>query len=247
SDLNKVSIALVKVQHVAHVLKLVVEFTIVDVVIVGCSCTGDGFASQVIFRQHIQGDEVSGTIVVDVGHIDSHRIQRLVPDPFFDFVGKGAVAVVDVEDVVGNVVIADINIRPLVVVEVRNGNAEAISFKMNSRFEGHVCKSSVTVVPEQAVVVQRRTVKDSRTVNTRNFVALEILQQVQVEVAILVIVEECRMLTEAHVRHTVADGLVPEHRNSFVVESLMNKQHICPVSGIFQDGGTHVNIQPPVV
>ena len=66
-----------------------------------------------------------------------------MPEGPADDVCEGAVAVIEPEIVIGKEIVGDIDIRPAVVVEVADGDAEAVAVFFDTGLEGDVGEDGV--------------------------------------------------------------------------------------------------------
>ncbi len=87
----------------------------------------------VVARQHIEGHHVGQTVVIEVGHVVAHRRVAGVLEVCLRLVGESPVTVVDVQQVVGQVVVGDVNILVAVAVEVGDVDAQAVAFGLDAR------------------------------------------------------------------------------------------------------------------
>ena len=132
-------------EHIPHVL-IVIAITIVHLVIV-IVCGLDGCFEAVIgFGQHIECEDIEVTVIVEIRHIGSHGEFTLVLYVVADFIGKSTIPIVDIENIVAQIVIAYINIRPSVVIQIRNGHSKTIAFDGYAGFHGYIGKGIVTIV-----------------------------------------------------------------------------------------------------
>ena len=107
-------------QHVAYVLVLVAKLLVVEVSLVDVFANG-GFLAVAILTEHVDGDEVRKAIVIHICHIGAHGKLALVPQQILGLIREGAVLIVDVKNVVGDVIVAHVDIWPAVVVDISNG------------------------------------------------------------------------------------------------------------------------------
>ena len=76
-----------------------------------------------------------------------------MPQQVLSLVRKTTILVVDIQNIVGDVVVADVDIRPAIVVDITYRKTEAKTFVGYACLEGNVGKGTVTVVFVEAIVV----------------------------------------------------------------------------------------------
>ncbi len=77
-----------------------------------------GFEPPVLIRDHIGGEDLRIAVVVEIGHVGTHRSQAGMTHAVFQFVLEGAVALVDIEIVFFKKIIGDIDVGPAVLVDI---------------------------------------------------------------------------------------------------------------------------------
>ena len=82
-------------QHVAYILVFIAKLFIVDVSLVHILSDGS-FLAVAILAEHVDGDEIGKSVVVDIGHIRAHGELALVPQKILGLIREGAVLIVDV-------------------------------------------------------------------------------------------------------------------------------------------------------
>jgi len=98
-----------------------------------------GFLSTpVVFREHVEGYDVGEAVVVDVRGVCAHAGVALVAEGPADAVGKSSVAAVEPEVVIGEKVVGDVDVGPSVVVEIANGDAQAVAVFFDAGLQGDV-------------------------------------------------------------------------------------------------------------
>ena len=82
----------------------------------------------VVFGVHVHRNNVGQSIVVNIGNVVAHcvlrRMLKTITCPFT----KGSVLIIDVKQVASIKVVGYIYIFPAIVINVGNGNAQAIAF-----------------------------------------------------------------------------------------------------------------------
>src|SRR5205809_2391392 len=89
------------------------------------------FASGQARRHHVHLNNVGPAVVVEVGDVDPHPREAGVLEPSRGLVGERAIAVVDVEDIVGRDVVRDVDVGSPIPVEVGDGQ-DRKSTRLNS-------------------------------------------------------------------------------------------------------------------
>ena len=78
-------------------------------------------------RQHVHLRDVGPAVVVEVGDIDAHAGEARMLERRRPFVGERAVAVVDVQRVIGRHVVRDVDVGPPVAIHIGHYHAEPVS------------------------------------------------------------------------------------------------------------------------
>ena len=218
SDFAERAVSVIELQRVACVLRYIsqVQRALKSVIARG----GHGqFLSIVVRRKHFHHDNIRQPVVIVIGHVGTHGRVTLVLEVLSGPIGEGAVAVVDVEQIVRLEIVRHIDVRPAVLIDIVDSYPQAKAFNLDAGVRGDISKCIVTVVSVQSVGVGGPAVGAPRKRATSVIINHSILQQVPVQIPIPIIIKK--------------DGL---HRIAGVVES------IC--SGSFGEGAfTFIYIQ----
>ena len=124
SDLPKTQIVVVQLEGVLHILvvKALFLFELVKADVVEGS---GGFEAVRIVGQHIGDEDFGEIIVVDVGHIGAHGGVADVGSPVFEFLGKSAIALVEVEVVTFEEIIGYVDVGIIVPIDVTERHPES--------------------------------------------------------------------------------------------------------------------------
>ena len=126
------------------------------------------FASGQARRHHVHLNNVGPAVVVEVGDVDPHPREAGVLEPSRGLVGERAIAVVDVEDIVGRDVVRDVDVGSPIPVEVGDGHAESITdLSQDAGLLGYVRERSVAVVPIELIVTAGARAPQTRGVEGR--------------------------------------------------------------------------------
>ena len=127
----------VQLQHIADILILIAVLIaiLIDAIVVRAK---HHLLPVIVFRVHIQLDDVRQAIVVDIDDVLAHGVGGRVLEIFGGPVGEGAVVIVDVKNILGEEIIGDIDILPAVAIEIGYRNAMRISFLENARLAGNI-------------------------------------------------------------------------------------------------------------
>ena len=189
-DFAEALIATIELQCVAGVLRPISggELQVVDVEALGI---GGRFEDALLLGQHVEDHHVRPAVVVEIGRVHAHRGVTRVPHGRRDGFGERAVAVVVVEEVVFLKVVGDVQVRAAVPVQVAGDDAQPVPHHAaeDVRLAAHV--------HEMAAVVAVETVSDARRACARQEAragrasgARRVGQQVHVQIAVSVVVEE---------------------------------------------------------
>jgi hypothetical protein len=169
-------------------------------------------------REHVHLQHVRPTVVVEVGDVDPHPGEARVLDRLRCPVGERAVAVVDIQDVVGDDVVGDVDVGPRVAVDVGDRDAEAVAGDAEDpRLVRHIREVSLAVVLVELIVAVRRVVSHPER-GRREIAAREVgggvVEHEQVEASVAVVVEEDGLRREAGVgdsvlRRCFREGSIP--------------------------------------
>ena len=194
-------------------------------------------------------DDVKATVAVIVGDTDAHAglrfaVGRVSGSGFDSDVGEGAVVVVLVEGG-GSGVVGDVDVRPGVVVEVADDDAEAVGAGgfQDAGFGGDVSKRSVAIVPEQDVFSAQeagRATGDEETFVLAGAglgkggsfrIEVDVVGDEEVEVAVFVVVEEGAAGVVASQAGFGAGGDAgfSGHINEFAVAEVLPEGTVAPV------------------
>ncbi len=126
----------------------------------------------------------------------------------FDFIGKGAILIINVEYVIRHIIISNVNIWPPVFIDIGDTDTQAVTFHQDPSLERYIRKCVIAIVTIQAIVVQCRAVQNSRPVVAGYFIAFKVRQHIQIEIAIFIIIEECGVLTVSRIGYTILIGFI---------------------------------------
>ena len=162
-------------------------------------------------------------------------------------VGERPVPIIHVENVVRQSVVGDVDVRPAVPVDVRYDHAEPVTGVFeDTRFFRHVRECAVAIIPIQLVVAARRRAAHARGMarDTTREILGRIVEQKQIEAAVSVIVEKCRLRREVGVGDAELCGGLGERPVAVVDE-----QQICPICRFrpLGPGDGYVDVEKPVV
>jgi hypothetical protein len=124
ADLEKFAVAIVELEAVFDILIIEAgaEFGVEQVgVIEGAG----GFEAVVITGQHVCGEEVGVTVIIDIGHVGAHGGHAGMAYTIFEFVFEGAVLLIDIEVVAFIGVVGYVDIGPAIAVDIGDQGAEA--------------------------------------------------------------------------------------------------------------------------
>ena len=102
-------------------------------------------------RQHIDGKDIQPAIIVEVGHIATHRELRHVSHAARGNIVESTIAFVDVQGITGLEVIGNIDIRPAIIVDVTHRSTQPIARVVDARLSRHIGPTITTVIPEQPI------------------------------------------------------------------------------------------------
>ena len=131
-------------QHVAHVLQLVAvlgrnaQFFFIVFVF-----AQHLFLAGIVFRQHVELEQVDFGVVVQVGGIQAHPKLAGMRRGGLDDVFKSPVTLIEVQDVAAHEVIRAINVGVAVLIQVGNGQTQPQSFEANASLSGCIYKNRV--------------------------------------------------------------------------------------------------------
>ena len=104
-------------------------------------------------RHHVRLQNIEPAVIVEVGNIDAHARKARVLEPCGRVVGEGSIPIVDIQDIVGRVVVGDIDVGPPIPIQVGNRDAESKpDLPQDARFRGHVRERAVAVIAVESIV-----------------------------------------------------------------------------------------------
>ena len=191
------------------------------------------FQDRLVLRQHVERDDVGLSIVVEVGGVDTHREPAGVTSCFGDRLGESAVAVIDVEVVVALEIVGDVEIGAAVAVEVAGDDAEPVTVDavVQAGGVGHIGEV-IPVVAEQPVAGARPAIPGLRALFDAALGMRGVVEQVHVEVAVTIVIEEQRLGGVTDVLEAVLFGAIGE-RSVAVVDV----EHVSSVLAAVVDAG----------
>ena len=175
--------------------------------------------------QHVEHHEVRPAVVVEVGGVHAHGgVARVAHGPG-DRLGERAVAVVDVEKIVFLKVVGDVQVGAAVEVQVARDDAQAIPFDaaVDAGLVAHVHEVAA-VVPVEAVARPGVARPAQRVRAGRALHVGRVVQQVHVQVAVSVIIEEEGLRGIAGKLETVLLRAVGER-----AVAVVDEEHVVPV------------------
>ena len=236
---------IVKLDHVADKLRLVaiLQVVLVKLVAVAIDCL---LLSGIDLRQHIEGHDLRIAVVVDVGHVVAHRKLRAVAQHLVGHIFERTIPLIEIDKIVGNVVVGDVKVWITVFVDVADRDAEAIAFGCDPSFHGDVGKGSVAVVAVKLVVVDGGPVGDFGTEIGGNGHREHVVEHIEVKVSVEVVVEESRVNRIPSVSDPEFFCLLGEGWQTSVIQPAMHPEPVGAQGGIFAAGGGEVQIGPAV-
>ena len=202
--LREGAVAIVALQHVAGELVVVVVLQ-VELVAVPVFEGGRFLQPLVGGRQHLGHEELREAIVVDVGHVRPHAGGTDALHGLGQRLAEGAVPLVDVEVIALEKVVAHEDVRPAIAVHVPHGHPQP------EADDGAVNTGLLTDIVVVVVPVLVKPVATHR-IALGPFVLLQVegadglvavVEQVEVEVAVTVVVEEHAVGAKALISKTV--------------------------------------------
>ena len=164
-----------------------------------------------------------------------------MPDLFGQRLGEGAVAVIDVQIVVALKIVGDVDVRATVHVEIADDDAEAIPI------DSVVQSRPIRDIGEMTAVVSEQPVARARAARARLSLCLDrplamrrVIQQVHVQIAITVVVEEDCLGRISDVLESILLRSVGES-----AVAVVDVEHVVAVHGEVVDGG-NVDVDLPV-
>src|SRR5690606_34705437 len=124
---------------------------------------------------------------------------------------------------------------------------KAVAFDQYPSFQRYVAERTIAVVPVQPVVVERRTIHDARAVVAGDKVAFEISKYIEVQVAVLIIIQEGGILTVPRVCHTIRFCLIHKFRHAILIHAFVDEQSIGPRKRIVADSGADIDIEKSIL
>ncbi len=94
----------------------------------------------IISREHFNSEEIRLTIVVYISQIAAHGWVGLVFEYICNFIGEGSIFIIDVEQIIGKVIIGHIDIWIVIIVKIMDKRGVAISTPNNSCLLWNICK-----------------------------------------------------------------------------------------------------------
>ncbi len=214
TDLAEPALAAIELQCVARVLRLVARLQpqVVDVEALGVRRRLEDVLA---LGLHVERDDVGAPIVVEIGGIDAHRESAGVARRFRYRFSERPIAVVDVQVVVALKIVGNVDVRAPIVIEVARHDAQAIAVDpvVQAGRIGDIGKVAA-VVPEQTIAGARARRAALRLRRHRPLSVGRVVQEIHVDVAVSVVVEEQRLRVVADVIQPVlfraiGEGPVP--------------------------------------
>ncbi len=142
-------------------------------------------------RQHVEHHDVRSAVIVDVGGIDAHGGAARMTHRRLEGLGERAVTVVDVDEVTLVEIVGDEQIGTAVEVQVAGHDAKAVSVD-TAEHTGRLADihEPVAFVAEQAVARPRMADGALRVENGAALLVRGVVEQVHVQIAVSVVVEE---------------------------------------------------------
>ncbi len=162
-------------------------------------------------REHVEDHHVRPAVVGEVGGIDAHRREAGVPCRRGDGLGERTVAVVEVEKVVLVKIVGHEEVGAAIEIQIADDHAQTVSLDAakDARLLTDV-HEAVAVVPEESVAGFWVTDYALRVPGGPAHLVGGMVQEIHVQVAVSVVVEEGGLGRVAHVLESVLCGPVGE-------------------------------------
>ena len=161
-------------------------------------------------------------------------------------VGERPVTVVDPRQVIRQEVVGHVDVGPAIAVQVRDGQAEAVSLGQNAGPSRHVGERAVAVVAVQPIRARRLPVADLGS-DPVAVVGLErVLEKVEIEVSVPVVVEERGVSVVAGIGDAKPPCLFHQPGRPVLVRALVDEQEVATPRRV---GAAHgeIEIRQPVL
>src|SRR5690606_34452462 len=113
-----------------------------------------------------------------------------MPDVDVNCVGEASILIIDIKKVVSYVIVTHIDVWPSILVDISHRNSQAITLVYNSCFLRYICKRTVAIIPVKPVRIQCRAIVYLRTITGWNTSFDRVGKNIQIKVAVIVIIEE---------------------------------------------------------
>src|SRR6185437_11835504 len=219
--LAEVAVAAVELKVIPGILMAVTVFylAIIDIPIVLTLRAPEDIG---IFGQHVHRDDLGIAVVVDVRDVDTHGVLAGVHHFLFHLVLEGAVALIDIEIIVLVEIVADIEVRSPVVIDIGGYDAEAVADHgaVDARGFGDVGKMAVAVIAVEPVARGGAGSGELFLAGAEGAVLVDrVVEEVHVKVAVAVVVEEYGLRAQAGKVEAIFFRFVHIVRNAVVIDA----------------------------
>ena len=200
-------------------------------------------------RQHVHLHDVGPAVVVEIRDVDPHSGDAGVFQRDGRFVGERAVAVVDVEHVIGCHIVRDVDVRPTVAIDISDDHTQSVSdLAQDPGFARDIREAALAIVAVKGVPALRALAPHAEWVQVRlaaGKVFGRVVQQEQVEQPVPVVVEKDGVRRVRSIGDAVARGRLRER-----TLPIINEEIIGTVGALEARAGTgygHVDVEVTVV
>ena len=123
-DLRKMPVAIIYLQGIANILmiKTCFEFTVIQINIIK---SPRGLEPVIIIRNHICRKYIRMAIVINIRQVGTHGGHADMLQAFFQLIPESAILLIDIEIIFFDKIIAHIDIRVAVIIQITNGYAQS--------------------------------------------------------------------------------------------------------------------------
>src|SRR5688572_28804628 len=145
SDLTETSVAIIKLECIAHVSRQITHFQCHHELVEILSHAKQ-LLTLIVLGLHIYHHYIGIAVVIDIRNIVAHGEVAVVVQRLSSTLCESTILMVDVYEIIIDIIVRNVYVWPPIAVEITHGYTQSITFDEDTRFFRDICESVISVV-----------------------------------------------------------------------------------------------------